>query len=130
MIEWITRNKLYTCSRFTRCLEIAVHNSTTDSLSFSRYRLINFFFFTLPRYLSQTCQWTIRYFSNGLQRYGLFFILQIFLQYFLHFFALFFSRTTQLAINQPIKHYNKPTIAWLSINYPVFQAHRKNHVRK
>ena len=31
---------------FTRCLEIAVHNSTTDSLSFSCYRLINFFFFT------------------------------------------------------------------------------------
>ena len=38
---------------FTRCLEIAVHNSSIDSLFFSllSYRLINFFLLTLPRYL-------------------------------------------------------------------------------
>ena len=35
---------------FTRCLEIAVHNITIDSLSFTRYRLFNFIL-TLPRYL-------------------------------------------------------------------------------
>ena len=33
-----------------------------------------------------------RCFSNGLQRYGLFFILQIFLQLFSHFFATFLSK--------------------------------------
>ena len=37
--------QFYTCSHFTRCLEIAVRNITIDSLSLLlRYRLFNFIF--------------------------------------------------------------------------------------
>ncbi len=59
---WITSQVyVYTLDlTFTRCLEIAVHNISIDSLSFNFcYRLINFFFFYYLVIFSQTCQWTV-----------------------------------------------------------------------
>ena len=54
---WITCQMFTHLSCFTRCLEIAVHNYDWLSLSLFCYRL-TFLLLTLPRYLSQTCQWT------------------------------------------------------------------------
>ena len=77
-----------TCSLLSRCLEIVVHNRYDRLSIFSRYRLISLFLLTLPRYLFSILSMNFssledfRYFSNGLQRYGLFFILQIFLHFF------------------------------------------------
>ena len=90
-------------SHFTRCLEIAVHNSTTDSLSFllvTDFLISIFFYFTSLSLsnLSMNCHLMFgvwhRCFSNGLQRYGLFFNLQIFLQLFLNIFSLIFIQNT------------------------------------
>ena len=89
-------------SHFTRCLEIAVHNLTTDSLSFCLLQTNNFYllYFTSLSLsnLSMNCHLMFgvwhRCFSNGLQRYGLFFILQIFLQLFFNIFSLIFLQNT------------------------------------
>jgi len=75
---------------------------TLISFLFS-YRLI---FLSSNFYLvifSQTCQWTFRYFSNGLQRYGLFFILQIFLKFFLDFFTFYSAVSANWPNNQLIR---------------------------
>ena len=95
---------------FTRCLEIAVHNITIDSLSFFLLQTNVISSSLLPRYLFSNLSMNFhlmsgvnhRCFSNGLQRYGLLFILQIFLQYFLQFFHSFFKPFLQLIDNQPI----------------------------
>ena len=76
---------------FTRCLEIAVHNFTIDSLFLSLLvtDFLKFHLLTLPRYLFSNLSMNYRFFSNGLQRYDFFLYLQIFLHFFLkkmHFF--------------------------------------------
>ena len=71
---------------FTRCLEIVVHNSTIDSLSYYSLQtnLIsssNFTSLSFLKLVNELC-FCYRYFSNGLQRYDFFLYLQIFLQLF------------------------------------------------
>ncbi len=97
---------------FTRCLEIAVHNILPIHIGDDRlsiifcYRLINFYLLTLPRYLfsnlSINCHLSYVCFSNGLQRYGLFLNLQIFLQYFCKNFQTFFKQKSQNTENEAI----------------------------